>query len=188
MTTATGFGSSVTISPDQAGTVTSTDVFVRLAAGLSAATYDGNITVSSTGVTDELIAVSGNAYGPPTNSLIITGVFDAKNGSSPKGVEMYVKNNIDDLSLYGVGSANNDNSIAGFSAYQNPVKGNNLTVTTSSRDLKTVNIYNVLGKKVFSQRFSSMNKTMNVSEIASGVYIMKVSEGNNIATKKLIIE
>jgi hypothetical protein len=33
-----------------------------------------------------------------------------------------------------------------------------------------------------------MNKTMNVSEIASGVYIMKVSEGNNIATKKLIIE
>jgi len=326
MTTATGFGSSVTISPDQAGTVTSTDVFVRLAAGLSAATYDGNITVSSTGVTDELIAVSGNAYGPPTNSLIITGVFDAKNGSSPKGVEMYVKNNIDDLSLYGVGSANNgggtdgqeftfpavsatagqfiyligsnqtnkfntffgftsdyesgamfingddaielfengvvidvhgdidvdgtdeswdsvdswayrvnssgpdgssfvlanwtfggtgqldgatnsestspfpigtysnttagvrDNSIAGFSTYPNPVRGNTLTVTTSSTDIKTVNIFNVLGRKVFSQRFSSMNKTMNVSEIASGVYIMKVSEGNNIATKKLIIE
>ncbi|MDG1980764.1 MAG: lamin tail domain-containing protein [Flavobacteriaceae bacterium] len=107
LTTVTGFGSSVTISPDQAGTVTSTAIFIRLAAGLSAATYDGNITVSSTGVTDELIAVSGNAYGPATNSLIITGVFDAKNGSSPKGVEIYVKNNIDDLSLYGVGSANN---------------------------------------------------------------------------------
>ena len=107
LTTATGFASSVSISPDQGGTVASTDIFVRLAAGLSAATYDGNITVSSTGVTDELIAVNGNAYGPPTNSLIITGVFDAKNGSSPKGVEMYVKNDIDDLSLYGVGSANN---------------------------------------------------------------------------------
>ena len=85
-------------------------------------------------------------------------------------------------------ASTNDNSIAGFSTYPNPVRGNSLTVTTSSRDLKTVNIYNVLGKKVFSQRFSSMNKTMNVSEIASGVYIMKVSEGNNIATKKLIIE
>ena len=107
LTTATGFASSVSITPDQAGTVTSTAIFVRLAAGLSAATYDGNITVSSTGVTDELIAVSGNAYGPATNSLIITGVFDAKNGSSPKGVEIYVKNDIDDLSLYGVGSANN---------------------------------------------------------------------------------
>jgi len=107
LTTATGFASSVSISPDQGGTVASTDIFVRLAAGLSAATYDGNITVSSTGVTDELIAVNGNAFGPPTNSLIITGVFDVKNGSSPKGVEMYVKNDIDDLSLYGVGSANN---------------------------------------------------------------------------------
>ena len=326
LTTATGFASSVNITPDQSGTVVSTAVFVRLAAGLSVATYSGDFTISSTGVTDQLIAVNGNAYGPPTSSLIITGVFDAQNGSSPKGVEMYVENNIDDLSLYGVGSANNgggtdgqeftfpavsatagqfiyligsnqtdkfntffgftsdyesgamfingddaielfengvvidvhgdidvdgtdeswdsvdswayrvnssgpdgssfvlanwtfggtgqldgatnsestspfpigtysnttastnDNSIAGFSAYPNPVKGNNLTVTTSSRDLKTVNIYNVLGKKVFSQRFSSMNKTMNVSEIASGVYIMKVYEGNNITTKKLIIE
>ena len=326
LTTATGFASSVNITPDQSGTVVSTAVFVRLAAGLSVATYSGDFTISSTGVTDQLIAVNGNAYGPPTSSLIITGVFDAQNGSSPKGVEMYVENNIDDLSLYGVGSANNgggtdgqeftfpavsatagqfiyligsnqtdkfntffgftsdyesgamfingddaielfengvvidvhgdidvdgtdeswdsvdswayrvnssgpdgssfvlanwtfggtgqldgatnsestspfpigtysnttastnDNSIAGFSTYPNPVRGNSLTVTTSSRDLKTVNIYNVLGKKVFSQRFSSMNKTMNVSEIASGVYIMKVSEGNNIATKKLIIE
>ena len=326
LTTATGFASSVSITPDQAGTVASTAVFVRLVAGLSAGTYDGNITVSSTGVTDELIAVNGNAFGPPTNSLIITGVFDAKNGSSPKGVEMYVKNNIDDLSLYGVGSANNgggtdgqeftfpavsatagqfiylvgtnqstqfntffgftpdyesgamfingddaielfengvvidihgdinvdgtgepwdtvdswgyrvdgtgpdgssfvlanwtfggsaeldgatnsestspfpigtysnttasvgDNSIAGFSTYPNPVRGNILTVTTSSTDTKTVNIFNVLGRKVFSQTFSSMTKTMNVSEIASGVYIMKVTEGNNIATKKLIIE
>jgi hypothetical protein len=326
LTTATGFASSVSITPDQGGTVASTAVFVRLAAGLSAGSYDGNITVSSTGVTDELIAVNGNAFGPPTNSLIITGVFDAKNGSSPKGVEMYVLNNIDDLSLYGVGSANNgggtdgqeftfpavsatagqfiylvgtnqstqfntffgftpdyesgamfingddaielfengvvidvhgdinvdgtgepwdtvdswgyrvdgtgpdgssfvlanwtfggsaeldgatnststspfpigtysnttasvgDNSIAGFSTYPNPVRGNILTVTTSSTDTKTVNIFNVLGRKVFSQRFSSMTKTMNVSEIASGVYIMKVTEGNNIATKKLIIE
>ena len=107
LTTATGFASSVSITPDQGGTVAETDIFIRLAAGLSAATYDGNVTVSSTGVTDELIAVNGNAFGPPTNSLIITGVFDAKNGSSPKGVEMYVKNDIDDLSLYGVGSANN---------------------------------------------------------------------------------
>ena len=80
------------------------------------------------------------------------------------------------------------NTIAGFGVYPNPVKGNSLTVTTSSTEAKTVNIFNVLGRKVFSQRFSSMNKTMDISGISSGVYIMKVSEGNNIATKKLIIE
>ena len=333
LTTATGFGSSVTITPNQSGTVASTDVFVRLAGSLSAGNYTGDITISSTGVTDELIAVNGNSYGAATNSLVITGAYDGPlSGGTPKGIELYVLQDISDLSLYGVSSitngagtsagnveynfpadavtagtyiylatessqfnsffgiaptytngvvsingddsielyesgqiidtfgtvdcdpnasgttcpewdhldgwayrnsntgpegttftstnwtysgadafdgqtdnataiipfpigtysnttaSTNDNSIAGFSTYPNPVKGNNLTVTTSSRDLKTVNIYNVLGKKVFSQRFSSMNKTMNVSEIASGVYIMKVSEGNNIATKKLIIE
>ena len=327
LTTATGFGSSVTITPDQSGTVASTDIFVRLAGSLSAGNYTGDITISSTGVADEIITVNGNSFAANTNSLVITGVFDAPlTGGTPKGIELYVINDIDDLSSFGVGSANNgfgtdgqeftfpadavsagtfiyvasevdqftaffgfaptynagsvmsingddaielfengsvsdtfgdintdgngeaweyldgwayrnddtgpegatftstnwtysganaldgesdnasaatpfpigtyssatasasNNTIAGFNAYPNPVKGNSLTVTTSSTEAKTVNIFNVLGRKVFSQRFSSMNKTMDISGISSGVYIMKVSEGNNIATKKLIIE
>ena len=80
------------------------------------------------------------------------------------------------------------NTINGFNVYPNPVKGNSLTVTTSSTEAKTVNIFNVLGRKVFSQRFSSMNKIIDISGISAGVYIMKVSEGDNISTKKLIIE
>jgi hypothetical protein len=327
LTSGSNFSSSVTITPDQSGTVTSTDVFVRLAGSLSAGNYTGDITISSTGVADELIAVNGNSFAANTNSLVITGVFDAPlTGGTPKGIELYVINDIDDLSSFGVGSANNgggtdgqeftfpsvavsagtyiyvasevdqftaffgfaptynagsvmsingddaielfengsvsdtfgdintdgngeaweyldgwayrndntgpegttftstnwtysganaldgesdnasattpfpigtysnttastsNNTITGFNAYPNPVKGNSLTVTTSSTEAKTVNIFNVLGRKVFSQRFSSMNKTMDISGISSGVYIMKVSEGNNIATKKLIIE
>ncbi|MDA8762517.1 T9SS type A sorting domain-containing protein, partial [Flavobacteriaceae bacterium] len=327
LTSGSNFSSSVTITPDQSGTVTSTDVFVRLAGSLSAGNYTGDITISSTGVTDELIAVNGNSFAANTNSLVITGVFDAPlTGGTPKGIELYVINDIDDLSSFGVGSANNgggtdgqeftfpsvavsagtyiyvasevdqftaffgfaptynagsvmsingddaielfengsvsdtfgdintdgngeaweyldgwayrndntgpegttftstnwtysganaldgesdnasattpfpigtysnttastsNNTITGFNAYPNPVKGNSLTVTTSSTEAKTVNIFNVLGRKVFSQRFSSMNKTMDISGISSGVYIMKVSEGSNIATKKLIIE
>jgi hypothetical protein len=327
LATATGFGSSVTITPDQSGTVASTDIFVRLAGSLSAGNYTGDITISSTGVDDEIITVNGNSFAANTNSLVITGVFDAPlTGGTPKGIELYVINDIDDLSSFGVGSANNgggtdgqeftfpadavsagtfiyvasevdqftaffgfaptynagsvmsingddaielfengsvsdtfgdintdgngeaweyldgwayrnddtgpegatftstnwtysganaldgesdnasaatpfpigtyssatasasNNTIAGFNAYPNPVKGNSLTVTTSSTEAKTVNIFNVLGRKVFSQRFSSMNKTMDISGISSGVYIMKVSEGNNISTKKLIIE
>ncbi|WP_435414263.1 T9SS type A sorting domain-containing protein [Polaribacter aestuariivivens] len=40
--------------------------------------------------------------------LIITGAFDGPNtGGTPKGIELYVVNNIADLSIYGVGSANN---------------------------------------------------------------------------------
>ncbi len=80
------------------------------------------------------------------------------------------------------------NTLPGFSAYPNPVTGGALTVTTSSAALKTLNIFNVLGKKVFTQDFSARNKTFDISPISSGVYIMKVTEGDAIATKKLIIE
>ena len=108
LTTATGFASSVSITPDQAGTVASTDVFVRLAAGLSAGNYTGNITVSSTGVTEELIAVNGNAYGAATNSMVITGAYDGPlSGGTPKGIELYVLQDISDLSLYGISSITN---------------------------------------------------------------------------------
>jgi hypothetical protein len=81
-----------------------------------------------------------------------------------------------------------DNTITGFGAYPNPVKNDQLTITTTSTDVKTVNIFNVLGRRVFTQKFSSTDKTMNVSGIASGVYILKVTEGGRTATKKLIIE
>ena len=40
--------------------------------------------------------------------LIITGVFDGPlPGGEPKAVELYVVNDIPDLGLYGIGSANN---------------------------------------------------------------------------------
>lgn len=41
-----------------------------------------------------------------TNSLILTGMIDGPSGN-PKAVELYVVNNIPDLSIYGVGVANN---------------------------------------------------------------------------------
>jgi hypothetical protein len=47
--------------------------------------------------------------GSGTNSsLILTGIFDGTlSGGTPKGVELYAAESIEDLSLYGIGSANN---------------------------------------------------------------------------------
>lgn len=46
--------------------------------------------------------------GPAANDLIITGAYDGPlPGGTPKGIELYVVNNIADLSQYGFGSANN---------------------------------------------------------------------------------
>ena len=75
LATGTGFGSSVNITPSL-GTIPSTTIYVRLKGELSAGSYTGDITISSTGVTDETITVNGIVYGVPTNSMVITGVYD----------------------------------------------------------------------------------------------------------------
>ncbi|MCK5776070.1 MAG: hypothetical protein KAH25_07840, partial [Bacteroidales bacterium] len=50
-----------------------------------------------------LMGVSLNAQ-----DLVITAIYDADlSGGTPKGVELYVLNDIADLSIYGLGSANN---------------------------------------------------------------------------------
>ena len=78
--------------------------------------------------------------------------------------------------------------IAGYAAYPNPVTANNLTITTNSIDTKRVDIFNVLGRRVFSQSFTGTSETLEISNVSSGIYILKVTEGNKVATQKLIIE
>ncbi len=49
-----------------------------------------------------------NVYNVAGEDLIISGIFDAPlSGGTPKGIELYVINDIADLSIYGIGSANN---------------------------------------------------------------------------------
>lgn len=81
-----------------------------------------------------------------------------------------------------------EKTIEGFSTYPNPVNNGRLTVTTSNSNEKEVAIYSILGKRVFSQKFSGNNKQLDVSQISSGIYIMKVIEGDKVATKKLVIK
>ena len=78
-----------------------------------------------------------------------------------------------------------ENSIAGLKIYPNPVK-NNLYVTSDNFEEKSVEIYNVLGKIVLSTKVT--NTPINVSKLSNGVYIVKVTENNKTATRKLVIE
>lgn len=106
LTSGTGFSNSVTV-PQVAGTVANTEVFVRLASGLAINSYSGDITVASAPVADQTVALSGNVFGAATNALVLTGVYDGLNNSVPKGVEITALEDVADLSLFGLGSANN---------------------------------------------------------------------------------
>ncbi|MDT8347264.1 MAG: T9SS type A sorting domain-containing protein [Flavobacteriaceae bacterium] len=115
LTSGSGFSNSVSLSPT-AGTLANTTVYVRLAAGLADGNYDEVLDVTTTGAT-EVVNVSG-AVASLTNALILTGVFDGPlTGGTPKGIEIFVAQDIADLSAFGVARAVNgggSNSTPGF--------------------------------------------------------------------------
>lgn len=76
----------------------------------------------------------------------------------------------------------NFNAITKVSIFPNPVSSV-LTIVSSAANIKTIDIYNVLGKKVAS----TTQKQVEVSNLPSGMYILKVqSAEGKIATKKFI--
>ena len=81
-----------------------------------------------------------------------------------------------------------NNTIEGFATYPNPVTSDNVTITSNSADKKEVAIFNVLGKKVVSRSFLGTKSEINVANLSSGIYILKVTEGTKSATSKLIIK
>jgi hypothetical protein len=80
-------------------------------ASIVAADIDGGSTDNCSAVTlsaDITSFTCADVTGGPAYDLIITAAYDGPLvGGTPKGVELYVINNIADLSMYGLGSANN---------------------------------------------------------------------------------
>lgn len=70
--------------------------------------------------------------------------------------------------------------------HPNPVK-NNLTVHLKNNTDTLIEIYNILGKRVFK---NSINKTsnLNLQDLKTGIYIVKISQDNATLTKKLVKE
>ena len=76
-------------------------------------------------------------------------------------------------------------TIEGLSLYPNPVSNGKVYISTKNDLDKEIIIFDVLGKKVLQTTISS--RELNVSNLSSGVYIIKINEREASATRKLII-
>ena len=82
----------------------------------SSSTCGGTLTFSASQTSFNCSDVNGYY-----SDLVISGVFDGPlPGGIPKGVELYVVNNITDLSLYGISSANNGGGTTGTPEFTFP--------------------------------------------------------------------
>ncbi|WP_165734000.1 endonuclease [Polaribacter sp. 20A6] len=71
-----------------------------------------------------------------------------------------------------------------FKMYPNPTDGNEVyfKITESAE----VNVYNVLGKLIKKATINSNNNSIDTSNLAKGIYLVKINSDNQSVTKKLI--
>ncbi|MFH4963491.1 T9SS type A sorting domain-containing protein [Gaetbulibacter sp. M235] len=108
-----------------------------------------------------------------TNMLVIVGNFN--------GAEQFTARSLSELTL-----STKFNQIKGFAMYPNPTSLGYVNITSKSNAKMSVAVFDMLGKQVINETVS--NNTLNVSNLTSGLYLMKVSQDNAISTTKLVIE
>ncbi|GEQ87061.1 hypothetical protein ULMS_25690 [Patiriisocius marinistellae] len=77
-----------------------------------------------------------------------------------------------------------DNNISNITIYPNPA---NTQLNISNADNSTIEIYNILGQVMMTKSNISLNEALNVSQLVTGTYLVKISNGTTITTKKFII-
>ena len=83
-----------------------------------------------------------------------------------------------------------DNFTSDFKIYPNPVTNQSFNViSTGLNGNVKIEIYSMMGKRViiFKEAFVNNQLTINTQELKSGIYLLKVTQGKNSYSTKLII-
>lgn len=75
---------------------------------------------------------------------------------------------------------------ATFSMFPNPTTNGFVNIKTSNNETTQVAVYDILGKQVINTTLSA--ERLNVSSLKAGVYAVRLSQGNTVTTKKLVIK
>ncbi|WP_400077436.1 T9SS type A sorting domain-containing protein [Winogradskyella sp. R77965] len=95
---------------------------------------------------------------------------------------------VDNLSLVNLGVLSTEEfSASSFTVYPNPANTNITIKSSDQTQIDSVELYNVLGSRVFTAN-NLINNSIDVSEMANGVYLLKVNSGANSVTKRIVIE
>lgn len=170
-----GYGDYVTISDDFdqqytmfSGTSSATPIVASCAVVLQSYYYSLTETYLDASQMRDLLISTGQAQGTPSTGHI---------GPLPdmQAAVIAVQN------LLGVSG----NTKALFTAYPNPVQ-DKLTLSTEVASAKlTAEVYTTMGQKVYSSTLNGMAQ-IDFSIFAAGVYIVKVTDGDNVTTRRIV--
>ncbi len=82
--------------------------------------------------------------------------------------------------------SNDEFSATSFRVYPNPTNLGYVNIASSNNDAMTVQVFDILGKQV--KNAGLVNNQLNVSDLNTGIYILKITQNNASVTKKLVIK
>ncbi len=112
-------------------------------------------------------------------SSLVQLVIEGRNNAA---TETFWFDNVMYLSAIGV----NEQIQSQFSVFPNPATNGYVNIISKVGGVKTISIFDVLGKQVV--RTTLMGDRLDISKLKSGVYILKIEQGNASTTKKLVIK
>ncbi len=81
-----------------------------------------------------------------------------------------------------------EKSIEGLQIYPNPTTDQRVFINTESFNVKEIEVYDLVGKKVYSGSSNSNAIELKLHHLKAGVYLIKIKEGDVVATRKLILK
>lgn len=139
-----------------------------------------------------LTAGSWNSIDIPISSFVqVNGTWDATAQSQVDQVLVDIVDDaimfVDNVYFYDNTASTSENSIFLSKVYPNPAS-DAWTISTPNNTIKTVEVFNVLGKQVISMRVNDNITNVPVTSLASGIYLAKVTTEAGTKTIKLIRE
>lgn len=81
----------------------------------------------------------------------------------------------------------NDARLLNFTMYPNPSDNQVSFQLPSNINKAQVTVFDYLGKSLLKQNISTSNKTVDISNLSSGIYFVRIQTNTKVGTKKLIV-
>lgn len=194
-----GFTSPISVSFDPRGSNTSSrfQQYEYSINGGNTWTIIGNnsglLTNSFTSTPMVTITLPSNASNQPGFAFRIVSIFDPSgtdyssvgyNATTPSNYSSAGAWRIDNFTIYTGTLSVKQNSIKGLRMFPNPTESEFVYITSSSQENKNIEIFDGLGKNVLNVTTSDQ---VNISTLESGIYIVKITEGENTSVRKLVV-
>lgn len=78
------------------------------------------------------------------------------------------------------------NEISEVKLYPNPAFGGVVHILTKANADKHISVYDVFGEVVLTEKITG--KTLDISRLVAGVYVLQVNEDSHTFTRKLVVK